>query len=394
MAIDFPASPSVGQIFTSGGFSWRWDGTRWVSAGAVPTIASPNKFHNGFLWFDQQREGASVAIAAGGQQPYGADGVKCGSNSTRVTSGSVQRVQAGAAANFPYAVAHTLTVSAGGPATATDWLQIFDWALEGGVMVDAFWPGALALPLTLSFWFATDTAGTYSLGFRGAGGTPYRSYLIDFAAPGDSTYHLYSFTIPPDTNSAWYAAQFLTTGAVEIDISAGAGSTFVAPSAGTWLTNNYVQGPGNTNPGFGAGTHNWWLGPHKLEVGTQATPMAMGSVSETLLRCQRYYEKNYDIGQAPGSAVGTSKGGSRIYVNGAITAGGMSPVFKVAKRAIPTVTLYSPGSGASGVIYSYTNTPSDVSASMDSTNTTSFFYYAASTTYLNCSAMWTADARL
>ena len=33
--IDFPASPSVGQIFTSGGYSWRWDGTRWVSTGII-----------------------------------------------------------------------------------------------------------------------------------------------------------------------------------------------------------------------------------------------------------------------------------------------------------------------------------------------------------------------
>lgn len=29
MAIDFPSSPTLNQVFTSGGTSWQWDGTTW-----------------------------------------------------------------------------------------------------------------------------------------------------------------------------------------------------------------------------------------------------------------------------------------------------------------------------------------------------------------------------
>jgi hypothetical protein len=33
--IDFPASPTIGQIFTSGASSWRWDGSKWLAQGAA-----------------------------------------------------------------------------------------------------------------------------------------------------------------------------------------------------------------------------------------------------------------------------------------------------------------------------------------------------------------------
>jgi hypothetical protein len=30
MALDFPNSPTNGQVFTAAGLSWVWDGTKWV----------------------------------------------------------------------------------------------------------------------------------------------------------------------------------------------------------------------------------------------------------------------------------------------------------------------------------------------------------------------------
>jgi Chaperone of endosialidase len=36
MALDFPSSPALNQVYTFGSYSWRWDGTSWV--GAVPIV--------------------------------------------------------------------------------------------------------------------------------------------------------------------------------------------------------------------------------------------------------------------------------------------------------------------------------------------------------------------
>ena len=42
MALSFPPSPTVGQIYTSGGTSWQWDGTKWVCLGATGTVLKMN----------------------------------------------------------------------------------------------------------------------------------------------------------------------------------------------------------------------------------------------------------------------------------------------------------------------------------------------------------------
>lgn len=38
MAMNFPDNPVVGDIFTSAGRSWRWDGSVWASIYTSDTI--------------------------------------------------------------------------------------------------------------------------------------------------------------------------------------------------------------------------------------------------------------------------------------------------------------------------------------------------------------------
>jgi hypothetical protein len=54
-AIDFPANPTVGQRFTSGGVIWTWDGIKWTLSGSGSISinnAPPSNPLDGALWWD------------------------------------------------------------------------------------------------------------------------------------------------------------------------------------------------------------------------------------------------------------------------------------------------------------------------------------------------------
>lgn len=60
MAYSFPPSPSVGQIYTSNGRSWRWSGVQWTTVAvssptSAPVFISSSPPANpipGSLWYD------------------------------------------------------------------------------------------------------------------------------------------------------------------------------------------------------------------------------------------------------------------------------------------------------------------------------------------------------
>jgi len=68
MAYSFPPSPTVGQIYTSNGRSWRWSGVKWTAvAVSSPTSAPvyvsasppPNPIQ-GSLWYDSNNSNLNI----------------------------------------------------------------------------------------------------------------------------------------------------------------------------------------------------------------------------------------------------------------------------------------------------------------------------------------------
>lgn len=91
------------------------------------------------------------------------------------------------------------------------------------------------------------------------------------------------------------------------------------------------------------------IGDVQLEVGTSSTSIEQRPYGLELTLCQRYYEKSYDMGIVPGTV---AAGGAMRSVSVASGGGNVAIQFcyKAEKRAVPTVTPYSPATGATGVI--------------------------------------------
>jgi len=65
MALDFPNSPALGATYSSGGVSWKWDGTKWAQSLLLvnPLIVAPPVAAN---W--TPRNGAAISDVANGVQ--------------------------------------------------------------------------------------------------------------------------------------------------------------------------------------------------------------------------------------------------------------------------------------------------------------------------------------
>ncbi len=135
-----------------------------------------------------------------------------------------------------------------------------------------------------------------------------------------------------------------------------------------------------------------------LNKGDVAVPFPYVSPQQNLIECQRYYEKSYDQDVAPATA--TLNGASVFTCNqtGNSTiarqdAGGSIP-FKVTKRAVPSVTLYSfDGTSGSGTEGTSTNILANV-ARTGTSSTQVFIHSGVSVSVDRYFYQWVADARL
>ncbi|MBC9876336.1 hypothetical protein G8O24_03115 [Bradyrhizobium sp. INPA01-394B] len=177
--------------------------------------------------------------------------------------------------------------------------------------------------------------------------------------------------------------------------------TLAGVATGTWSTDNTVgmelrvyaaiNGQANLLATNGAVMELFDVG---LYEGAAAPAFQLPDFASELLTCQRYWEKSYDYGTAPGTA--TSVGQWQIINQGsALTAIGLQVGFKAPKRATPTITTYSPNNGAAGNAYSG-NSSINVAANVPTVGTGSFHVWVAlsSVTTANIWLHWKSDARM
>ena len=133
----------------------------------------------------------------------------------------------------------------------------------------------------------------------------------------------------------------------------------------------------------------WTIGNVQLETGIIATPFERRSYGQELALCQRYYEQSFE-GANPAVIGGMIQ---NFNSNGSINTAALQVVFKITKRASPTVTSYSPSSGASGFIRD--GSGADRTATVQYVNSFgAHITNSAIGNLANYSAQWTASAEL
>lgn len=137
------------------------------------------------------------------------------------------------------------------------------------------------------------------------------------------------------------------------------------------------------------------LAQAQVEVGSIATDFERRPIGTELALAQRYYEKSYNLEQAPGTV--TTVGNMRQKARGteATAAVQLTWRFAIHKRTTPTVTVISPGSGSTGFIRNISTGTDLAAASSQDGESGAIIQNTASTTNGDLySTHATADAEL
>jgi len=282
-----------------------------------------------------------------------------------------------------------LCTTADASPAAGDVLRV-EQALEGQNLQQFLKGTASAKQFSISFWVKANVTGTYIVWLFDQDNTRQCSASYTISASG--TWEKKTITLPADTTGA-----FDNDNAASLYVSfiLGSGSNRTSGTlATTWAS--YVEANvavGQTN--LAAATNNYWqVTGVQLEAGSVATPFEFETFSQTLAKCQRYFEKSYNVDVAPATA--TSIGMSFAYAAGSGSSNiGKSVDFKVYKRANPTMTAYS----ATGVAGQFSNAFAPPSGSVITANFTAagesaFIFYNSNTPAEAMAIHWTASAEL
>ena len=272
--LDFPNSPTLGQVFTVSGATWTWDGVKWTANGTPVVAMNDNRIINGDMRIDQRNNGVNVTANGYVVDRWTVYGSQAGKFDWARNSNMGLR-------DFPYAL-RSGSNSAYTPLAAD--LFYFYQPIEADTISDFGWGAAGAQPVTFSFWAFSTLTGTFGGAICNYAGT--RSYPFTFSLPTASTWTKIVLTIPGDTAGTWVMQG--NAGALTVNFDLGSGVNWRA-AAGAWAAGNYVGATGAVSV-VGTNGATLYVTGVKLEIGSVATPFNRQSLAKSLFDCQSYYQ--------------------------------------------------------------------------------------------------------
>jgi hypothetical protein len=359
-----------------------------LSVAAFPAVGR-NRLYNGEMMFDQANGGNAVTVNSNVGN-YSLDGwFARGIASAGVFTLQQQSATPPTGAQFYLRAA--ITTADASPASSSSYY--FQQRIETIYSLRDVIISTGNVPLVLSFWARSSLTGSFAGAFSNQCGTANRSYQFLYTITAANTWQKFTIIIPSDNFPA--NAYVVNTSTIcSVIWCLGAGTANQAANS-TWNNGVFVGTTGMTQI-ISTNGATLDLTLVQLETGSGSTPFEYRPYTFELQQCQRYYEKSYPLGTAPGTTgIGNdqlcpgNQSGSNIYA---------APVqFRVLKRATPTITIYTQTTGATGQ-WTWNNTAGAGSILTSSVAVISQFAFnpiqSTDTTRALGEGHWVADARL
>ena len=327
---------------------------------------------NGDMQIDQRNVGASITA---NDQTFVVDRFKfrC-SQASKLTAEQVTDVPAGQGFSYSAKIISSSALSVG----AADFFNM-QTILEGQNITSLMFGSANAKTITLSFWVKSSLTGNFAVALNNFQGSA-RVYPAQYVINSANTWEKKTVAIPGDTSGTWVATNAAGLG---ILWSLGFGSNFNG-TKNAWNGSDTNSFSGAVNL-VATNAANLYITGVQLEVGDFDTnsiaPFQYESEGDSLIRCERYYEKSYNQGVALTTA--TEAGAAMFLANRNPGTPHTSLIFRTRKRTAPTITIYNSATSSTGYFRNLdaSTNPAAVSSRIGENRAT--IYTAVSTTLGN-----------
>jgi hypothetical protein len=255
-------------------------------------------------------------------------------------------------------------------------VSALDQRIEGLNTIDLAWGTANAKTVAISFWAKSSNTGNFAftIGNQAVDQVNYgTTYTINTA----DSWEYKTITVPGPTTGTWHSNT-----SASIYIFFGIGSNLASETVSSGNINTWTVGQGNPRFVTGCQSLPYKSGAYlaltgvQLEASSSATPFERRPYTTELALCQRYYNKTYNSSVFPGTS--TSVGAVGGIATGQLNRPIPYRAFPVEMRTTPSITLYSPGTGASGKIRN-DNSATDLDALAYNVGATGTRFYPPST---------------
>ena len=194
----------------------------------------------------------------------------------------------------------------------------------------------------LRFIVRATKPGIYCVSLRNSAEN--RSIVKEFTINSANTFHVITIPFKADSIGTWL---FNNNIGMQLTWTIAAGTTFQT-AGNAWTAGNFYATANQVN-GCDAVNNEFYLSHVQLHEGLEAMPFnqLVRDFGKEVSLAQRYYEKSYGLGTAPGTS---SSDGQLVVANQ--TAGTVNAYnyafFKERKRNIPNIVHYNSSTGATG----------------------------------------------